>query len=244
MSRRARWVCWAWLLAALGLPREAAAGTVLGDLVADYVPGVNAGDTVMPAASGSGQWRYLASETLNPTDAGASLADLQWDTTGQLFERPGLNHTDGFSEDVLHLGTNAIVMHPANLSGDFVVARWIAGPGEAGEVDLVGSAAKGDPGGGDGIRFVVFVDGVSLFDEVVAFDDTVGVSFALRSVAVDEGSTADFVVGKVGDSFFDTTFVSAVITPAPEPSAPLLALLGAFVLWGVRGLRSRVASRA
>jgi hypothetical protein len=241
MRGRALRVGFTWLLLTLGVPCEGSAGTVLADLVADYVPGVDPGDSVMPSASGSGQWRYLASETLNPTDPGAGLADLQWDTTGQLFERPEENHTNGFSNDALHLATDVLVMHPANLS-DVVVARWIAGPGEAGQVDIVGNVAKGDPGGGDGIRFLVFVDGVSLFDEVVAFDDTVGVPFTLHSVAIADGSTADFVVSKIGAAFFDTTYVTAVITPAPEPSAPLLAALGACVLWGARGLRPSVAS--
>src|SRR4030095_3421814 len=117
-------------------------------------------------------------------------------------------------------------MPPANPS-DVVVARWIAGPGEAGQGDIVGNVAKGAPGGAAGIRFLVLVDGVSLFDEVVAFDDTVGVPFTLRSVAIAEGSTTDFVVSKIGASSFDSTYVTAVITPAPAPSAPLLAALGA-----------------
>lgn len=218
MARRVRRICLACMLLAVVVPREGAAGPVLADVVADFVPGVNPGDTVMPPASGSGQWRYLASATLDPTDPGAGLADLEWDVMGELFERPGLDHMNGFSEDALRLGSDVLLMHPANVTGDVQVARWIAGPGEAGQVDIVGNVAKADPGGGDGIRFVVFVDGVPLFDQAVAFDDTVGIPIALQGVEIAEGSTADFVVSKIGDPFFDTTSLTAVITQVMGPT--------------------------
>jgi hypothetical protein len=215
------------------IPSAGTAQVVIADVVADFVPGVDPGDIVMPPATGTGSWRYLASQTLNPTDAGANLADLEWDTTAELFERPTENHTDGFSEDAIALREDALLMHPADLS-DVVVARWITGPGEAGEIDIVGNVAKGDPGGGDGIRFLVFVDGVSLFDEVVAFDDVVGVPLSLTSVPVVEGSTTDFVVSKNGSAFFDSTFMTASVLQVPEPSAGMMGAVAAFVLFAVR----------
>ena len=57
---------------------------------------------------------------------------------------------------------------------------------------------------------------MSLLDQVVAFDDTAGIPFALGPVAVAEDSTADFVVSKIGDPFFDTTSVTAAITLTTE----------------------------
>jgi hypothetical protein len=104
-------------------------------------------------------------------------------------------------------------MHPADLS-DVVVARWIAGPSEAGDIRIVGNVAKIDTGGGDGIRFVVFVDGASIFDQMVAFDDAVGIPFVLGPVTIAEGSTADFVVSKIGNPFFDSTSVTARVLRA------------------------------
>lgn len=44
-------------------------------------------------------------------------------TSGQLFERPGTNHEDGFSEDAVRVAGNNLVMHPANVGGGFKTGK-------------------------------------------------------------------------------------------------------------------------
>jgi hypothetical protein len=149
------------------------------------------------------------------------LDPLTWDVPNISYNHLTLNAVDLQS---VGLAPDEVRMHPSSsvVPPPFAVARWIAGPGEAGVIDISGNVRKVDAGGGGGVTFELFVDGVSFFNTTLAFNDSVGVAFN-ETATVGVGSTVAFVVGPTGFDAFDSTGLRAVITPEPD-SLALLAL--------------------
>lgn len=192
--------------------------SLLADLAGDFVAGTTAGQSVTPAAAGGGTWRYLTSDSLNPSDANANLQDMVWDTGNGFFESPDLGaHTDGFNGVILGGPSGGeITVHPRRFTPN-TVARWTAGPQDAGEITIDGRVRKADISGGDGIRFLIYVDGVLEFTKTIAGTDGLGVDFTLEDHVVNIGSTVDFVIdANINDNFHDSTRLGATIAKADD----------------------------
>ncbi|MCG3127776.1 MAG: hypothetical protein CHACPFDD_02648 [Phycisphaerae bacterium] len=206
-------------------PAVSAGQIVVAHLSADFEPGVAAGEVRTPADTfGVGTWHYLASQTLNPSDSGANLADLEWDASAQFFESPGFDHADGFNADALARSEGgSMLMHPRPAADGFVVARWQTGAAYSDGVRLVGYVRKSVAAEGDGVRVLVYVDGVSVLDVTLAPEDAVGQHFDLVAMGVEAGSTVDVVVSAVDSNDDDGTLVDLTIyrlTAAPNMPQP------------------------
>ena len=202
----------------------------IADARGDFVAGTNEGDPGILPATGTGTWNYLASDTANPTDDG-TLDVLTW-ALGNISYNELTSDGSSDAVDLQHpnLASDEIRMHPAASSRppSFAVVRWIAGPGEAGSINITGNIRKVDAGGGSGVTFELFVDGSSLLSSTLAFNDTVGVAFN-ETVTVSVESTVDFVVGPNGFDAYDSTGLKATITPEPA-TLSLLAIGGMALL--------------
>ena len=204
---------------------HAQATPIIADARGDYVVGVSEGDPGILPATGTGTWKYLASDTVNPILDG-TLDVLDWDVSNNSYNK----FTTGGSANAVDLqsvglASDEIRMHPSASTRPpaFAVARWIAGVGEAGLINISGNVRKVDAGGGGGVTFDLFVDGISLFNSTLVFNDIVGVAFN-QTLTVGVGSTVDFVVGPNGFDAFDSTGLKATISRVPEPTT--LALMG------------------
>lgn len=187
---------------------------LLADLAGDFIAGKAAGESVSPIAHSGGTWSYLTSDSFNPSDTNANLKPMVWDTTGNYFEAVDLgSHNDGFNGVYLGFPSNGeIYSHPRRFTPN-TVARWTAGPNDAGLVTINGNVGKGDIRGGDGVRFAIYVDGQLQFDQVIAANDGPGIPFELQDVAVGVGSTVDFVVNSnPSNGQYDTTRYGATIS--------------------------------
>ena len=203
-----------------------AQATVIADAVGDYVPGTNNGDPGIVPAIGTGEWQYLASDTVNPT-LDASLDVLPWEPTNGWY----INFTSGGSAnsvgvpnpnlapDELGVGASGFSRSP-----EFTLLRWITGTGEAGAIGISGNLRHIErPAVGDDTTFDIFVDGVSIFSQFLPGGDTVGFAFN-ETATISVGSTVDFVIGpNVTDSW---DFPALKATIVPEPSTLTLAALG------------------
>ena len=78
-------------------------------------------------------------------------------------------------------------------------------------------------GTGDGSTFDIFADGVSLFSQFIAQNDSVGFAFN-ETATIGVGSTVDFVLGPNSTDLDDQPALKATITP--EPSTFTLAAFG------------------
>jgi hypothetical protein len=214
-----------------------AQATLIADVRGDFVAGTNDGDPGILPATGTGTWNYLASDTTNPT-LDTTLDVLPWVVLNKSY----IDFTTGGSANQIdlqsaNLAADEIRMHPS-ASGrppSYVVARWIAGAGEAGFINITGNVRKVDAGGGSGVTFDLFVDGTSYFNWTLPYNDTLGVAFD-QTVIVGVGSTVDFVVGPNGFDTYDSTALKAAISPVPEPATMLLFGSG---LMGLAGLRRK-----
>lgn len=215
---------------------SAQAAMLLADVVADYTPGVNAGDQAVFAATGTGSWRYGSTGNGD----GSGLIPLEWEPgiSGGIgaYEAFDANHADGAIDNVpfaIRSGSE-IGTHPD--LNERAVFEWTAGVGEAGLVDIVGNVRKIDTAGGSGIAFSLYVDDVALAASGVAFNDNVGVPFS-ESVVVSEGSIVRLVIDDGLDTVNDTSAVTMTVTletPIPEPGTLALITL---CLFGVQNFR-------
>ncbi|MCA9140321.1 MAG: hypothetical protein KDB00_26300, partial [Planctomycetales bacterium] len=191
---------------------------LLADLAGDFIAGTKAGESVSPTAFSGGTWDYLTSDRFNPSDSAANLKTMVWDTTGNYFEAVDLGpHNDGFNGVFLGAPSGGeIYTHPRRFTPN-TVARWTAGPDDAGLITIDGRVGKGDIAGGDGVRFAIYVDGIVKYDRVIAYNDGPGKHFHLQDVAVGVGSTVDFVVNSnPSNGSNDTTRFGATISLADD----------------------------
>ena len=190
----------------------------MADLAGDYQAGVDpgslsAGESFSPAAAGGGSWQYLVSNVRNPSDAGANLRSMSWDNRMNGFEDPEFDHTDGSNGLYIGFPTEQdLAFRPFSFGSRRAVARWTAGPQDSGDVVIEGQVRKADTTPSDGIRFLVYVDGVAVFDQSIVGEDGRGFSFTLPEIGVSEGTVVDLVVDANGSGDFDATRVSATFT--------------------------------
>nr|WP_161501299.1 SdrD B-like domain-containing protein [Rhodopirellula sp. SM50] len=193
--------------------------TVLADLAADFIAAVDpaamtAGASLDSDAAGGGTWQYLVSESIDPSSGSANLQPLAWDTTLNAFENPASDHTDGSNGDFLGFPSgDELAFHP-RIAGTShrLIARWVAGPADAGQISIEGRVRKSNIAPGDGTRLLVYADSVLVFDDVIEGEDGRGFSFTLPELDVAEGSIVDFVIDANSSSDSDSTRLSATIT--------------------------------
>ncbi len=198
--------------------------TILADLAQDYRAAVDgatlaAGETITPKASGDGTWQYLTSETLDPRDPASNLRPMVWDTgMNALEDSLAADHTNG--SDGHYIGFPAgdeLAMSPHRFGTTRrPVARWTAGPTDAGVVEIEGRIHKSSIAASDGVRLLVYVDGVVILDQTIAGEDGRGVTFGLPDLAVKEGTQVDFVLDSNGSSDFDGSRLRATITAGDD----------------------------
>ena len=111
-------------------------------------------------------------------------------------------------------------------------------PPESGEYQVQGAFSSVDQYYGAKTDVHLLVNGTSIFDNLVWGTDSV-VSFDLP-LQLDVGDVLDFAVGPFGGNWgWDTTGLSATITPVPEPSVFSLLTAG-FLLVALRRARRSV----
>lgn len=107
--------------------------------------------------------------------------------------------------------------HPTGAPGPdehWAIRRWTSEQAET--ILICGRFAKFNVGGGNGTTCRVVVDGEELITETIEFDDTTGITFDLE-IAVDAGTTVDFVLDSLGtdgtrDTLFDSSRLSCTIS--------------------------------
>jgi hypothetical protein len=144
-----------------------------------------------------------------------------------MFERSvHSDHTNGFDTERFDgLGGFLRFAPPPSQGGigvpDVLVARWVAGAGEAGLVDITGDVrGLANNSLGAGANMLIYVDGVSVFDVIVTGEGPGSVkNFDLSAVAINSGSTVDFVVDDLGANTFDFIGLTATVqtNSIPEP---------------------------
>ncbi len=194
-----------------------AQATIIADARDDFVAGANEGDPGVLPATGTGTWNYLASDTANPIDDVGGLDTLTWKIPNNSY----INLTSGGSANAVdllnpNLTSEEIRVHPSARDPKFAVVRWEAGSGEEGLINITGNVRKVDVGGGDDVTFQIFVNGNSIFNATLAFNNAIGVSFD-HSLTVGAGATVDFVIGPGGWDSYDSTGLKATITAAFTP---------------------------
>jgi hypothetical protein len=190
--------------------------------------------------SGSGQWRWLASNQIHTnTSSGQGTA---WDDLTALSVGNAGNSGLGTAKDqngqpigsvawnLPAISSKAVVaesafirngdvsMHPGGtFQGKdlypYVIARWIAGAESAGPIDIHGSIRELTAGGFDSVDCHILVDGVERY--FVAGSPGAGVlpeSFFDVETTVQAGSIVDFVVGNNGTISGDSAVLRATIS--------------------------------
>ena len=84
-----------------------AEATILADAVDDFVPATNAGEPGIVPATGTGEWRYLASDTVNPASdpdgfdllTGGVITYVNA-TSGGSLNQVGIQHPDLAADEV------------------------------------------------------------------------------------------------------------------------------------------------
>lgn len=198
--------------------------TILADLAQDYRAAVDpatliAGEAITPKASGDGIWQYFTSETLDPRDPASNLRPMVWDTgMNALEDALAADHTNG--SDGHYIGFSVgdeLAMSPHRFGiTRRPVARWTAGPNDAGVVEVEGRIYKASIAPSDGVRLLVYVDGVAILDQKIAGEDGRGVTFLLPGLTVKEGTQVDFVLDSNEGSDFDASRLRVTITAGDD----------------------------
>lgn len=209
-------------------------GTLLANAGGDYTgSGQPFADTF-----GTGQWSYFESDNVN-IDATVSEQALTFKSVGNAgnngYGGSGSAGMGAISDAMLFVDGEApladeLAWHPSDGFLQYTVARWTAGAGEAGMVDITGNI-RNVVVGGDGIDFHILVDGSEVFT-LSGTGSSTPITFFDVSAAIGIGSTIDFVLGRDGGTFSaDESIFSAFITQTsvvPEPMSISLLGLGLF----------------
>ena len=221
--------------------QQARAELILADARGDFVAGTSEGDPAILSATGTGEWRYVASDTSNPTLDGS--LDLLWwtNTTPRYLFPTGGGSQNQVIGDHPAITSDEVLIQVSSPSPRFTVLRWTAGAGDAGMFDIAGNIRHIPVAGtGDGSTFEIFVDGVSIFSQFLIPNDSVGVGFNL-SPTIGVGSTVDFVLGPNGNDSWDLPALQATISGVPEPSTLALLGIGTLGLLAYNRRRKRAA---
>ena len=248
----------------LGLPT-----TVIAQLRGDYdahtpVHGVSSQAANIADTQGGGEWSFYSATTQDPTAGGSNLTDLVFDTaasgvrTANAYADPGTQPYTLPAISITQLisggaegapGPNELALHPGEQSmlRQYMVTRWTAGAGEAGQV-LVNGTLQDIGVAVDNVTFAVFdnAGGVLLPSQVVG---TTQFSFSFETT-VGVGDDLWFVVGNQGNYYSDQSAMSLTIRKIdvgpdgdiPEPASALMFALGAagVAVWRRRTAKARV----
>lgn len=91
--------------------------------------------------------------------------------------------------------------HPASINPTWAIRRWVSAT--AGPAMIQIHASKSDSSCGDGIRSVLFVDGVDVWSVTIAFDDADGVTQDV-ALELELGMTLDIAVQALENEACDT----------------------------------------
>ena len=116
---------------------------------------------------------------------------------------PGRWSLDGYWTAIWHVGG-----HPHGSPEHWAVRRWISEV--EGSINISGGLQKHDAGGGDGITGYIIVDGIQIWSQYIAYDDTVGVNYNIDH-NVYLGSLVDFAIAPNVNDLYDSTGFTATI---------------------------------
>ena len=192
--------CAAMLIATLLFGSASLSATTLADAAEDYFPGSSAGEPALFPASGTGFWSFGAAAAL---DGGSNVA-MEWDPGANVYENADADHNNGTPEllPLGHFALDELRTHPT--LSRVAVMEWTAGADEGGTVLVSGHVRKIDTNGGDGVAFVVYVNGQNQSNGSIAFDDNVGQSFALLT-SIAGGERIRLVIDDRSNELFDLT---------------------------------------
>ena len=199
----------------------------------------------------NGVWSYGYSDTLGSTfvlddlNAQESSGLYTWRNASQEPNGPNFAYNPTASpiiiDDTATGGTDHMVWAPYQLSlgpgsgFQYSVLRFT--PPESGEYQVQGAFSSVDQYYGAKTDVHILVNGTSFFDGLVWGTDSV-VSFD-QPLQLNVGDVLDFAVGPFGGNWgWDTTGLSATITPVPEPSTIGLFAAGLLLVYRVRSKQS------
>ncbi|MCH8274672.1 MAG: PEP-CTERM sorting domain-containing protein [Armatimonadetes bacterium] len=107
------------------------------------------------------------------------------------------------------------------------VRRWISEVN--GEINIAGTLAKENTGGGDGTMGLVLVDGVEVWSKALGPGDNIGVNYSVSAI-VSTGDTIDFVIAPRATDWYDATTFTGTIGVVPEPATIAVLGFGIFAL--------------
>jgi hypothetical protein len=98
--------------------------------------------------------------------------------------------------------------HPAVINPTWPIRRWVSAT--AGPATIQIQASKSDVSCGDGVRCVLFVDGVEVWSATIAFDDDLGVTQDV-ALGLEVGTAVDIAFQALADEACDTFDSAATI---------------------------------
>ncbi|XID94081.1 hypothetical protein ACF3MZ_06040 [Paenibacillaceae bacterium WGS1546] len=161
------------------------------------------------SVQGANQWYYREGSGSGYTNMTWSAADNKWKGTG--------TYSGMWDKNFMHPETND------------AVKTWRAP--KSGTVQIKGTVAKWDLGGGDGVLVKIMHNGEQLWPgtgwQHVAATDRLGAQFGVFA-SVAAGDEIHFVVNKNGTTAYDTTVLDAMVTykPVYQASTDFLSYQG------------------